>query len=128
MTEFQILSAIKNSGGSIGYIDLLNIGKSDPVWDSLTDRDLVNRLLESNILSGNPGAYGSISFGKDGRLRLKELQQLKDSQSQETAREAKEKASQRRHDWIVAIVSTVFGAILGVAGTLVTQCILGIVG
>ena len=125
MTEFEILSAVKNSGGSIAYIDLLNIGKSDPEWDSLTDRDLIKKLIESNILSGNPEAYGSITFGTDGRLRLKELQQIIDDQSKQAADSAKEKASQRRHDWAVAMAGTVLGAILGIAGTLIVQCILG---
>ena len=92
MTEFEILSAVKNSGGSIAYIELLNIGKSDPEWDSLTDRDLIKKLIESNILSGKQEAYGSISFGADGRLRLKELQQIIDDQSKQAADSAKEKA------------------------------------
>ncbi len=111
MNELQILSAVKNNGGSIDYVTLLNIGLSDPEHDALADRDLIRELIDAQILSGNPGANSTISFGKEGRLRLRELlfQEDADRQAQQRANEeqarlqrelsskqAKEKAEKRR--------------------------------
>lgn len=121
MTELQILSAVKNNGGSIGYVDLLNIGLSDPEFDSLADRDLIRTLIASDVLSGKQEAYSQISFGKNGRLRLRELNQQDQERAQKEDKERSDNRAQRRHDWAVAIV----GALIGVIGTLLVQLIFG---
>lgn len=121
MTELQVLSAIKNRGGSISYTDLLNIGASDNPWEPLTDRELIARLAEDQILSGGQCAYGKISFGKHGRLRLKELEQCEQERSQKAAEEIAGKRAQRHHDWAVAIIGSLAGAVFGVIGTLAVQ-------
>ena len=121
MTELQILSAVKNNGGSIGYVDLLNIGLSDPEVDALADRDLIRKLIASDVLSGKQEAYSQISFGKNGRLRLKELAQQEQERTQKEDKDRADKRDQRRHDWAVAIL----GTLIGVIGTLLVQLIFG---
>ena len=121
MTELQILSAVKNNGGSIGYVDLLNIGLSDPEFDALADRDLIRKLIASDVLSGKQEAYSQISFGKNGRLRLKELAQQEQERTQKEDKDRADKRDQRRHDWAVAIL----GTLVGVIGTLLVQLIFG---
>lgn len=127
MTELQILSAVKNNGGSIEYVDLLNIGRSDPKSDSISDRDLIRKLIDSHILSGKQEAYGTICFGENGRLRLKELEQQDCDHRQQAADAAKQKRDQFRHDWAVAIVSGLIGTVFGVVGTIAVQLIFGVI-
>lgn len=74
MTELQILNAVSNNGGSIGYTELLNQGLSDSVFDPLTDRAVIRALHRSGALSGDLEAYGIISISDDGRLALRQLQ------------------------------------------------------
>lgn len=121
MNELQILSAVKNNGGSIDYVTLLNIGLSDPAHDTLSDRDLIHKLIDAQILSGNPGANSTISFGKEGRLRLQEIQQLQQKSAEEAAQAAKEKRVLRRHNWLVATIGAAIGSILGSLLTLLAQ-------
>lgn len=120
MTELQILSAVKNNSGSIGYVDLLNVGLSDPEFDALADRDLIRKLIASDVLSGKQEAYSTISFGKNGRLRLNELAQQEQERTQKEYKDRADKRAQHRHDWAVAIV----GALTGVIGTLLVQLII----
>lgn len=96
MTELQILSAVKNNGGSIDYVTLLNIGLSDPEHDALTDRDLIHKLIDAQILSGKPGANSTISFGKEGRLRHRELLSQEDADRQAQQRTKEEQARLQR--------------------------------
>lgn len=112
MTELEILTAIKNNGDSIGYTELLNIGLTSQNGDVLTDSDLIEILIHQDVLSGNPNAFGRITFGKYGRLRLQQLQQLKQKSDEDAAKAAKEKRIQHRHDWAIAIFSTLGGALL----------------
>ena len=127
MTELQILSVVKNNGGSIGYVDLLNIGLSDMELDSLADRDLIREMIQSGVLSGNQDAYTTIHLGKKGRLRLKELQEQEQQRSQQAAYSAKQKSDQFRHDWAVAIASGLIGTVFGVFSTIAVQIILGLI-
>ena len=112
MTELQILIALKNNNGSMDYTGLLNLGKADPVWNPCSDKVLVDSLLAEKILSGTAQAYGLITFGEKGRLRLQELEQIAQERTQESAERAKEKKSQFRHDWAIAIFSSLVGALL----------------
>lgn len=120
MTELQILSAVKNNGGSIGYVALLNLGLSDPVHDPLTDRDLIRKLIDTQVLFGKPGANSTISFGKEGRLRLQELQQLDEEHRQKVSdNEANKKADRKSQ-----LLNTLLGAVIGAILTLLVELIL----
>ena len=109
MTELQILNAVKNNGGFIDYAKLINLGMTDSVWQPITDHQLIVKLIDSHILSGKAEAYGTITFGKDGHLRLRDLQQadddIKNNIAQETASKKKERLSDFFHDLLVAVIT-----------------------
>ena len=87
MTELQILSAIRNNGGHMNYLDLMNLGITDPNWMPNADRQRIRQLIDSKVLSGKTEAYGSITFGEAGFLRYQDLilQQDAERKAQETA-------------------------------------------
>lgn len=121
MTELQILSAIKNNNGNINYVDLLNLGLTDSIRDPLADRDLIRQLIRTNVLSGSAEAHGTIAFGKNGRLRLRELEKNAEDAIKHAKDHAEERRNDKRHDWTVALVSVAIGAILGSICTLLSQ-------
>lgn len=112
MTELQILNAVKNNGESIGFTDLMNLGMSDTVWYPNADKQRICQLINAEILAGDAEAHGTIHFGKVGHLRLQELQQIEEDNAKQAAKEAKDRKSQFRHDWAIAIVSSLLGALL----------------
>lgn len=123
MTELEILTAVKNSGDPIDYVQLLNLGKTETNWDPSTDEALVKKLLKSKLLNGESKAYSIITLSDTGTLRLLDLQQQIENAKQQADNEAKHRRNEYRHDWAVAIVSCFVGAILGVIGTLLMQLI-----
>lgn len=116
MTELQILNAVKNNGGSIGYIDLMNMGSMDAEWDSIADKELVETLIKNDILSGKMEAYSLITFGSNGRSRLRKINSDADEASKREADIAAEKAqnkkSQFRHDLKISIITLAITEIL----------------
>ena len=121
MTDLQILSAVRDNGGSMEYTALLNLGLSYPNYDSLADKARIEKLIEDGYLRGQTQAYCTIALTEQGRLYLQQMQQAQDELRAQAAEKAKEKRRQHRHDWLIAIFSTVFGTILGVFGTLLVQ-------
>ena len=73
MNELQILSAVKNNGGSISYGNLINIGLADPFPNILADRELIRKMISADILFGKAVSHGTISFGPNGHLRYRDL-------------------------------------------------------
>ena len=112
MTEFEILTAIKNRNGSIDYTELLNLGLTGNAFDTFVNEDLIKKLICDDVLSGEMRAFGKITFGSKGLLRLQVLEQLRQKEADDAAKAAEEKRSQRRHDWAIAIFSTLGGALL----------------
>lgn len=90
MTELQILNAVANNGGSIGYTELMNQGLSDSVFDPLTDRALIRALHKSGALSGDLAAYGTVFISDEGRLHLHQLQQEASIRAENVRREQAE--------------------------------------
>lgn len=111
MTELQILNAVANNGGSIGYTELMNQGLSDSVFDPLTDRALIRALHKSGVLSGDLSAYGSVFISDDGRLRLRHLQH----EAEEQAKQER----QQRFDNKIAVANILVPLITFVLGILV---------
>ena len=112
MTEHEILNHIKASGGAIAYLDLLEIGRTGDVQDTFKNKDLIRQLISEGILSGKAGAYGYIRFGKHGRIRLDQLNQLQKQAEEEAKQKEAEKKAQRRHEWMLAIFTALTGALL----------------
>lgn len=111
MTELQILNAVKNSGGSIGFVELLNMGKTDSSLDSFADKRLIEKLIESEVLSGRTEAYALITFGKDGHLRLRDLQQSANDLADHMAYEQSEKHADKRFQTSQTILGIVIGSL-----------------
>ena len=112
MTELQILNAIKNNGGHMDYVSLMNLGKADTIWSPNADKQRIRQLINAQILTGDIEAQGTIRFGDVGYLRLQDLQQIEEKNAQQAAKEENEKKSQHRHEWAIAIFSTLGGALL----------------
>ena len=111
MTEHEILNHIKSSGGTIPYLELLEIGRTGDVQDTLKNKDLIRQLISEGILSGKAGAYGHIRFGKQGRIRLEHLDQLQKQAEEDAKQKEAEKKAQRRHEWMLAIFAALMGAL-----------------
>lgn len=107
MDELQILSAIKDNGGSIQYTELLNRGK-----DPSADHQLLLSLVANDVVSGSLEPFSIICFGAAGHARLSYLQSEKEKMDQQAAQDTKEKRKQFRHDWAIAIFSALSGALL----------------
>lgn len=123
MTELQILSAVKNNGGSMNYVELLNLGLTDPVRDSIADKQLIEKLIREKILSGETEAYSRITFGKEGRLRLRDLQQSED----EIAKHVADIQSDKKADKRFQTSQTLIGIILGAVCTLIVEILLKVI-
>lgn len=115
MTELQILSVIKNKGGSIGYTDLLNQNLTDSNRDSRADKARIEQMIQKGLLEGRTDAFCSISITDTGRLRLQDATYLED-QNQKLAEEAaRENSKNKRHDWYIAILGALFASLIGLA-------------
>ena len=111
MTELQILNAVKNNGGSIDFVELLNMGKTDSSLDSFADKRLIEKLIKSEVLSGRTEAYALITFGKEGHLRLSDLQQSANDLADHMANEHSEKQADKRFQTSQTILGIVIGSL-----------------
>lgn len=111
MTELQILNAVKNNGGSIDFTELLNMGKTDSSLDSIADKRLIEKLIKSEVLSGRTEAYALITFGKEGHLRLRDLQQSANDLADHMADEQSEKYADKRFQTSQTILGIVIGSL-----------------
>ena len=125
MTELQILNAVNNNGGSIDYVGLLNLGLTDPVCSSVADKRLIEKMIQGQILSGKTEAYSLITFGRDGRLRLRELQQSADNLTDKMAYEQSEKNADRRFQSSQTIFGIVIGSILTLIAEIIVEVFFG---
>lgn len=94
MTDFQILTAIRNNGGTIGFTDLLNQGLTDPKPNLKADEHRIRNLLSGNCISGKPDAYCSIHMEPNGTALL---DQLEENLKQIEQKRADEVAKEKRH-------------------------------
>ena len=122
MTELQILNAVKNNGGSIDFIELLNMGKTDSSLDSIADKRLIEKLIKSEVLSGRTEAYALITFGKDGNLRLRDLQQSANDLADHMANEQSEKYAAKRFQ----TSQTILGIVIGSLFTLLIEIVINV--
>lgn len=126
MTDIQILTAVKNNGGSINYVDLLNLNLSEAYRDPRADKCRINKLIESKYLSGKTEAHSTISITNKGRLFLQESYYLEDQTNKLDQKHSAEKAKEKHHDWRVALIGAIVGSlggiILDVATLLINHC------
>ncbi len=104
MTEFEILSALANAGGSMPFVGLLNLTLSEAVPDTVGTSRLIRALLLDHLLSGSTSS--TIKLEPAGQLRLDHLRQEENQRLQERRdRKAEEKRGFRR-DLICALVGS----------------------
>lgn len=115
MTELQILSVIKNNGGSIGYTDLLNQNLTDTARDGSADKVRIEQMIEAGLLSGRTDSYCSISITDLGRLRLQDATYLEEQKQQLADEAARDDSKNKRHDWYIAILGALFASLIGLA-------------
>ena len=108
MTDYQILSAVKNNGGTIDYVKLLNLGLSDPFYDPLADKQRIETLIKKNYISGKTDGFASISLTNEGRKHLQTLQHLEKTNKNRTKKETLKKSKKIMFE----IFLVVLGAIL----------------
>ena len=107
MTELQILSAVKNSGGSIQYTALLSLNVSDTHQDALADKARIEKMIKDNLLSGKTEAYGSISITNPGRMYLQNAAYLEDISKQRDKEYANIRAEEKRHNKFLRITTLI---------------------
>ena len=101
MTEIEILTAVKNNGGSIPFTQLLNNPPRGNKFNPADDSDRLQNLLSCNLLSGSANAYGTIALTPAGLKHLDDhLQKVAD------------RRKQFAHDWRLALFSVIGGALL----------------
>lgn len=101
MTEYEILSFIhKNRNmATSSELSMQSVFANDP--DLLTDDLRLEYLATEGYISGKPEHGVIVMLTQKGIARLDELEQ-----------QQKEKKEQRRHEWLLAIFSALFGALL----------------
>ena len=125
MTEFQILSAIKNNGGSIGYTDLLNLNMTDTVRDPLADKARIEQLISKKLLAGATDAYCQLSITNEGRMHLQNAQYLEEHQNQLAEDVTNNKTKEYRHNWFITIVGAFITGLITLALNVATYFLLG---
>lgn len=113
MTEFQILSTLADAGGSMPFVNLLNLTLSEAVPDPTGTSRLIRALLLDDLLSGSTSS--TIKLEPAGQLRLDRLRQ---EERQRTADRADRKAEEKRgfrRDLICALIGSV--------ATLLVECL-----
>lgn len=119
MTEFQILSAVKNNGGSIEYTALINLNISDVNRDGLADKARIEQMLNKGLLKGKADAYCHISISDEGRLYLQDACNLEDQNKKLAEDVTRNKAKKKRHDWQLAIGGAFIAGLIGLAFELI---------
>ena len=119
MTEFQILSAIKNNGGSIEYTALLNLNITDTNRDGLADKARIEQMIKDDLLKGKTDAYCHISITDPGRLYLQNAYYLEEQNKKLADDTAKNKAKKKKHDWWLAIGGAIIAGLIGFAFELI---------
>ena len=101
MTELEILTEIRNNGGSIDYVELLNRGKNYPPYQPSIDQDRLKVLKERGYIAGTFNGYSIVSIEPPGNVYLDFL-----------IKEQSDRRKQVAHDWKLAGLSAITGALL----------------
>ena len=119
MTEFQILSAVKNNGGSMDYTALINLNMTDANRDALADQARIKQMIRDKLLEGRADAFCQISISDVGRLHLQNACNLEEQEKKLSDKAAKKESDKKRHDWGLAIGSAVIAGLVGLAFELI---------
>lgn len=92
MTEFQILSALKNNGGCMEYTALLNQNMTDTNRDPSADEARISQMIKDKLLEGKAEAYHNISITKYGRMFLQDALQAINEKLKDQAKQEKQQS------------------------------------
>ena len=120
MTETQILSVIKNNGGSIEYTALLNQNLTDSNRDVFADKERIKQMINDNLLTGETEAYSRISISNKGRLYLQNAYYLEEQNKKLAEDAANDEGKKNRHDWFLAIGGAFIAGLIGLAFELIS--------
>lgn len=119
MTEFQILSALKNNNGSMEFTELINLNITDVNRDALADQARIKQMIDDKLLVGKADAFCNISISDIGRLHLQNSCNFEEQEKKLAKERAKNQAKKNRHDWSLAIGSAVIAGLVGLAFELI---------
>lgn len=120
MTETQILSVIKNNGGSIEYTALLNQNLTDSNRDVFADIERIKQMINDKLLTGETEAYSRISISNKGSLYLQNAYYLEEQNKKLAEDAANDEAKKNRHDWFLAIGGAFIAGLIGLAFELIS--------
>lgn len=112
MTELQILTAVKNHNGCIGFVELLNCGLSEPCHDPNADSKRIKDLIAGGYLSGKAEAYSNIILENKGRVFLQDAYYANENEKQIANDRANESAKKYRQELKVSALSAIISAIV----------------
>lgn len=106
MNDFQILTAIRNSGGSIDFTKLMDVGLADPVFDPKSDKQRIQYLISQECITGKTKAYSRISMLPKGTVLLDSLNQ----QHENADKQAKEDTLKERKQVRISFAQLFLGS------------------
>lgn len=113
MTEFQILSAIRDSRPSIRYVDLLTLGLKDQMPNGQLDKLRLKFLLSEGYISGRLEPNARLSITPKGVVLLDELEKSFNQQAQKIADEVAKEKSKRKFSIMLTVLGEVIAFALG---------------
>lgn len=114
MTDIQILSAIKNNGGSMDFVSVLNLNITDNNRDALADKSRIEKMINDKLLEGKTNAHCQIVITDAGRQFLQDQYYLEEQRQKDAQEAAKDKADQKRRNRFLCattIISLVIAAL-----------------
>ena len=112
MTNLQILTAVKNHNGCIGFVDLLNCGLTEPCHDPNADKRRIKDLIKEGYLSGKTDAFSNIVLEDKGRIFLQDAYYSSEKEKQIAYDSANESAKKYRQELKVSAISAIISAIV----------------
>ena len=113
MNDYQILSAVRENGGSITFKELMDMGLSDKKHNPVEDSYRIENLLSGGFLSGSIAPYGRIRMERKGTALLDLLEQKLQELENQRADKIAEQEKQRQFSVKLAILSEVISFLLG---------------
>jgi hypothetical protein len=113
MTELQILTAVKNNNGTIGFVDLLNLSLTDPHPDPIADEDRIKQMIKDGLLTGEAGAYSQIHISKYGRRFLQDSCYASEEEQKAADKRSQEASDNHRRNLKTTILGALISALAG---------------
>ena len=113
MTNLQILTAVKNNNGTIGFVDLLNLSLAEPNRDPIADEDRIKQMIKDGLLTGEVGAYSQIHISKYGRRFLQDSCYASEEEQKAADKISQEACDNHRRNLKTTILGALISALAG---------------